>query len=228
MYSINYQLTPLEQSIKDLYQQLCISEPHQLDMIDIASKLNIWLHFADITSTAIERNDVYSIIIDRRLTRQQQWQDFGHELCHVFRHSGNQLMLPNSMVQLQEAQAANFALHFCVPTFMLLNLELPHTEKEIIYVISETFSVEPSFAKRRWERFWEQWNSYQFYQSLSKQQAMLVADSAPVPETNKTVIVDDRPDPLREYLKNMTTRFSSTITKISLMKKNLNLWNTFK
>lgn len=113
MHSINYQLTPLEQSIKDLYQSLSISEPHQLDMIDIASKLSIWLHFADITNMVIERNGVYSIIIDRRLTRQQQWQDFGHELFHMLRHPENKLMLSTSIVQLQEAQATNFAFHFC-------------------------------------------------------------------------------------------------------------------
>jgi len=76
------------------------------------------------------------------------------------------MLLPASLVQLQEAQATNFALHFCVPTFMLLELELPHTEKEIVYVLSETFGVEPLFAKRRWDRFKEQWESYRFYKAL--------------------------------------------------------------
>ncbi|WP_083509328.1 ImmA/IrrE family metallo-endopeptidase [Geobacillus zalihae] len=162
----SYQFTPLEQYIRELYEHLAIRSPHQLDMIDIAAKLSVWLHFADIRSTAIGRNGAYSIIIDRRLTRQQQWQEFGHELGHVLRHAGNQMLLPPSLVQLQEAQATNFALHFCVPTFMLLELELPHTEKEIIYVLSETFGVEPLFAKRRWDRFKEQWESYRFYEAL--------------------------------------------------------------
>lgn len=178
-----YHFTPVEQYVCDLYKSLSISNPYQLDMIDIAAKLNIWLHFADIRSTAIERNGVYSIIIDRRLTRQRQWQDFGHELCHVLRHSGNQLILPESMVQLQEAQAVNFAFHFCVPTFMLLELKLPTTEKEIVYMLSETFGVEPLFAKRRWERFMEQWNSYQFYEVLSNH--MQIA------ETTATASSDD-------------------------------------
>ncbi|WP_199426051.1 ImmA/IrrE family metallo-endopeptidase [Thermaerobacillus caldiproteolyticus] len=196
-----YQFTPLEQYIHDLYQHLSIAKPYQLDMIDIASKLNIWLHFADIRSTAIDRNGIYSIIIDRRLTKQQQWQDFGHELCHLLRHSGNQVMLPESMVQLQEAQATNFALHFCVPTFMLLNLELPYTENEIIYFLSETFCVEPIFAKKRWERFEQQWTSYQFYESLSKQTLSLVAESTLSREAREDIIMNDRPDPLLEYLK---------------------------
>ncbi|OQP06811.1 hypothetical protein B1690_05720 [Geobacillus sp. 46C-IIa] len=162
----SYQFTPLEQYIRELYEHLAIRSPHQLDMIDIAAKLNVWLHFADIRSTAIERNGAYSIIIDRRLSRQQQWQEFGHELGHVLRHAGNQMLLPPSLVQLQEAQATNFASHFCVPTFMLLELDLPHTEKEIVYVLSETFGVEPLFAKRRWNRFKEQWESYRFYEAL--------------------------------------------------------------
>ncbi|WP_084279249.1 ImmA/IrrE family metallo-endopeptidase [Anoxybacteroides tepidamans] len=196
-----YQFTPLEQYIQDLYQHLSITEPYQLDMIDIAAKLNIWLHFADIRSTAIDRNGTYSIIIDRRLPRQQQWQDFGHELCHVLRHSGNQIMLPQSMVQLQEAQAANFALHFCAPTFMLLNLELPYTEKEIVYVISETFGVEPFFAKKRWDRFVEQWNSYQFYRAMSEQFSMLVAESTSTSEPGASTIENDGSRPLLDYLK---------------------------
>jgi hypothetical protein len=52
---------------------------------------------------------------------------------------------------------------------MLLNLDLPHTENEIIYFLSEKFCVEPKFAKKRWKRFEQQWTSYQFYESLSKQ-----------------------------------------------------------
>ncbi|WP_149865378.1 ImmA/IrrE family metallo-endopeptidase [Bacillus zhangzhouensis] len=33
-------------------------------------------------------------LINTRLSPQEQWQDFGHELCHALRHEGNQLIMP--------------------------------------------------------------------------------------------------------------------------------------
>jgi Zn-dependent peptidase ImmA (M78 family) len=165
---LHYTYTPLESWIEKLYKHLSISRPDQLNMIDIAAKLQIWLHFENIESTAIDRTGLYSLIIDRRLNPQQQWEDFGHELCHVLRHAGNQMLLPDSMVQLQEYQANNFALQFCVPTFMLLRLPFPSTKREFIAEICSTFNVTEAFAKRRLEHFERQVYSHRFTKYLDK------------------------------------------------------------
>jgi Zn-dependent peptidase ImmA (M78 family) len=165
---LHYTFTPLESCIENLYKHLSICNPEELNMINIAAKLNVWLHFADVPSTAIDRGGLYSLIIDRRLSKEQQWEDFGHELGHILRHAGNQMMLPDSMVQLQEAQAKNFALQFCVPTFMLLRLPFPATKREFIAEICSTFNVTEAFAKRRLEHFERQVYSHRFTQYLDR------------------------------------------------------------
>ncbi|MEH7493597.1 ImmA/IrrE family metallo-endopeptidase [Neobacillus niacini] len=150
---MNYIYTPIEDYVEKLYRHLSINVPEEIDMIDIAAKLNIWLYFENLGSRAIERNGTYTIFIDKRISCQEQWQDFGHELCHALIHSGNQLQLPRDFISFQEYKARNFAFHFCVPTFMLEKLELPKMKKEAIELIAITFNVTRDFAKKRMERW---------------------------------------------------------------------------
>lgn len=164
---LHYTFTPLESWIEKLYNHLSISTPEQLNMIDIAAKLKIWLHFADVESVALDREGLYSLIIDRRLSKQQQWEDFGHELCHLLRHAGNQMMLPDLMVELQEAQANNFALHFCAPTFMLLKRPIPRLKREFIEDVCITFNVTYPFAKKRVEHFENQMTYFHFAEQIN-------------------------------------------------------------
>lgn len=142
-----YTYTPLEDSIKKLYTYFDITQPSQLNMIDMAAKLNIWIHFTDMSSRAIDRNDLQSIVIDRRLSPPEKWLDFGHELCHILRHAGNQLVLPPLFVNMQEYKAHNFMLHFCVPTFMLRRINLPKHSPAAH--VASVFNVTHSIAVER-------------------------------------------------------------------------------
>lgn len=126
-------------------------ETYQLGMLDIAEKLNVWIHLMDMESQAIDRNGLYSIVIDQRLSPAEQWQEFGHELCHVLRHAGNQLNLHIDFIKYQETQAEQFAQNFCIPSFMLSELGLPKTQSEAITLICDTINVTPSFASERLE-----------------------------------------------------------------------------
>ncbi|MBC6971941.1 ImmA/IrrE family metallo-endopeptidase [Bacillus sp. Xin] len=144
-----YYTTQIEDYIKNLYHSLSIFIPEQIDMITITQKLNIWLHFAPFGSRAICRNNLPSIIIDNRNMAYQQWEDFGHELCHILFHVGNQLYIPKLFLDYQGAKANNFKLHFCIPTFMLRTLTLPETRKESIYLIAKTFNVSFHTAEQR-------------------------------------------------------------------------------
>ncbi|WP_242272364.1 ImmA/IrrE family metallo-endopeptidase [Bacillus cereus group sp. BfR-BA-01538] len=144
-----YYTTQTEDYIEKLYKSLSIFIPEQLNMITIAQNLNIWLHFAPFGSRAIYRKDLPSIVIDNRKVSHHQWEDFGHELCHILFHVGNQLYVPKMFLDYQEAKARNFMLHFCIPTFMLRKLDLPETKKEAIYFISKTFNVSFKVAKQR-------------------------------------------------------------------------------
>ncbi|OFD61470.1 ImmA/IrrE family metallo-endopeptidase [Bacillus mycoides] len=145
----HYYTTQIEDYIEKLYHSLSIFVPEQIDMIMIAQKLNIWLHFAPFGSRAICRDDLSSIIIDNRNMSYQQWEDFGHEVCHVLFHVGNQLYVPKLFLDYQEAKANNFMLHFCIPTFMLRTLDLPETRNESIQLIAQTFNVSFHIAERR-------------------------------------------------------------------------------
>ncbi|OAH60915.1 hypothetical protein AWH49_14685 [Domibacillus aminovorans] len=54
---------------------------------------------------------------------------------------------------MQEWQANSFALHFCIPTFMLEKLELTDHKQAAIAIIAQTLSVEYGFAEERLERW---------------------------------------------------------------------------
>lgn len=165
MYS--YRFTPLEQSIRDLYRAMQIEEPFELEPEPIAARLGIWIHYAPFSSRAVDRAGLKTIVLDSRLTKQEQWQDFGHELCHLLHHAGNQLAMGESFIRFQETKAANFAYHFCIPTFMLLRTELPRLESEAVACIASTFGVEPEFARERLKRHRRQLTSNYLAEKLT-------------------------------------------------------------
>ena len=56
--------------------------------------------------------------------------------------------MPTTFINLQEWQAKQFAYHFCVPTFMLDDLE-----EVTVYEIMNQFNVDEEFAVRRLEMY---------------------------------------------------------------------------
>jgi Zn-dependent peptidase ImmA (M78 family) len=154
--NLEYTYTPLEEFVKNLYSLLSISTPKEISMDDIAEQLKIKLYFYDDGSTAVGNR----IFIDEKLSKPRQWEDFGHELCHVLRHHGNQLLMQkNDLLQsfrrLQESQSDNFMYQFCVPSFMLLNYKIANflDVKAGIPFIVENFNVTEEFAEERLKRF---------------------------------------------------------------------------
>jgi Zn-dependent peptidase ImmA (M78 family) len=168
LWKLNYSYTPLEEYIKDLYHELSIFVPGQIDMLDICKKLNINLDFdSSIGSVAYERKNTLNMIINTYQTSQQQWQDFGHELCHLLKHGGSQRKLNKMFILRQEFQANNFMYHFCVPTFMLLNYDINNyfNIKDGIPFITQTFNVSQEFAEQRLSHF-----KNQLYQAKSDEE----------------------------------------------------------
>ncbi|MGG3803120.1 ImmA/IrrE family metallo-endopeptidase [Metabacillus fastidiosus] len=164
---MNYQLTQLEGNIKNLYINLGIELPYEIDIYHIANELDIWIYFHPYESEIFKRNGLYSMFLDERLSTQEQWQDFGHELGHIIRHIGNQHKLALPFRSLQENQANNFMYHFCVPTFMLLNYEINNfiNINDGIKFISKTFHVTEEFAQKRLIQF-----KNQIYQAKSDEE----------------------------------------------------------
>lgn len=148
---MKYNFTHLEDWVKKFYNGLGIYHPHQIDYQDIADRLGIEVHLENITSRCLGED----IILDKRLSPEEQYQDFGHELGHALRHEGNQLFMSQSFLTLQENQAKTFMYNFCVPTFMLLNYEITNYINiyDGISFVIEKFKVTESFAEERLVQF---------------------------------------------------------------------------
>jgi Zn-dependent peptidase ImmA (M78 family) len=149
---MNYRSSLLEDWIKNFYYSIDIYHAHQLDFLDIAARLGLVVSFEEMSSRFYDGE----IIIEDRLSSQEQWQDFAHELCHVLRHAGNQIYMPKMFLELQENQAIYFAYHFCIPTFMLLKLEMPNHRNQAIYYLANTFNVTNKFASQRFDQYQNQ------------------------------------------------------------------------
>lgn len=127
-----------------------MTAPLHIDMQLIAKELDIWIHFEDTHSMMLKRDGMYSIVLNQKKSPEEQWQDFAHELCHVLKHTGNHFHMNKLFRELQEFQANHFMYHFCVPTFMLLNMELPQRRSHAVILIAAAFRVTASFAEKGW------------------------------------------------------------------------------
>ncbi len=89
------------------------------------------------------------INIDARLTEQEQREQFFHELCHILRHCGSQLIMPKAFRELQEWDAKRFTKYAAIPFHMLhlFNLKSDYLVNEI----SESFQVYEDLANDRME-----------------------------------------------------------------------------
>lgn len=139
----------IEEYITQFLSRLGVFYPHQLNAEDVASRLGLGMYYLPFESMFIDGN----FFIDIRKNDAEQWQDFGHELCHALWHAGDQAIIPLSMRDYQEWKAENFAQHLCIPTFMLDRLEMPNTDKRAIWLIVETFGVTWEFAEKRLRQY---------------------------------------------------------------------------
>ena len=139
--------THLEDYIYHLYKKMEINNPEKIDMHLIAEKLNIRIVYG--STVFCYRN----YIMLKHSCARQQWQSFGHELAHVLLHSGNQMDMYPMYREYQEWRADLFALHFCIPTFMLEKLNLPSTRNEAISMIANEFGVSLKFAEVRLDKW---------------------------------------------------------------------------
>ncbi|MGE7621740.1 ImmA/IrrE family metallo-endopeptidase [Viridibacillus sp. NPDC096237] len=140
-----YCYTHLEDYIQNLYLSIGITKLKQLNLVTISKRLKFRVIYAPIKS--MRNGNV--IWIDNRIPVEQQWQEFGHELCHVLLHSGNQLGVSTSFREYQEWKANGFAYHLCIPTFMLDQITLEQDYYKAIEQIQALFKVEEDFAKKR-------------------------------------------------------------------------------
>lgn len=146
-FKLKYVYTHADDYVKKLYETINIECPSQLCADTITRRLGMSTVYLPVEATRVGK----VIYLDERLPQTIQWQQFGHELCHVLWHQDNQLHLAQSFIDLQENQANNFAYYACIPTPMLMGMELPETFGEAVHRVSTTFKVTPEFASKRLE-----------------------------------------------------------------------------
>lgn len=134
--------------IKRLYEAIYINDPYQLCIDKICNRLQLEINYWKFTSAIVELKGKYKVFINENLNLQQQWQDFGHEMKHYFFDGGSQLYLTDQFLGYQETKADYFAYHFCVPTFMLMNIK-----GVTVNDVMNLFNVEFDFALRRLEMY---------------------------------------------------------------------------
>ncbi|WP_068782012.1 ImmA/IrrE family metallo-endopeptidase [Paenibacillus sp. GM2] len=150
----HYRMTILEEFIEHTYVSAGITSPDQITIDELSTRLNVWVHYAEIGSRALEAvSGMYSMFIDSRLPKGQQRLDFLHELCHLLRHAGNQMTMPESYTQMQELEAEQFVLYAAMPSSMVFQLTpIMPTMVDAIPCLVDVFDVPPALAVKRIEQ----------------------------------------------------------------------------
>lgn len=141
-----YPFTYLETYIEELYFYYEISKRPSID--DVARKLDLRVIFNCPTSYI--RNE---IILIETGTPEEEWEHFAHELGHYFRDNGSRQLLPLQYEHYIEHRAENFMYHFCVPSFLLVQEDLPFCRTEAIHTIMKRYGVTKAFAKKRLDMY---------------------------------------------------------------------------
>lgn len=147
---MTYLMTNLEKNIESLYKSIGMPEPG-VSIDELAERLGVELIYGSLSFSADG-----IICIDRSLSNKKAREVFAHELCHSLYHVGNQLNMYELFREYQEYKAENFAMHFCIPTFMLLKIKLPKYKNIAAGYIAEIFDVTNEFALKRLEHYHSQ------------------------------------------------------------------------
>ncbi|PCK22747.1 hypothetical protein CEY02_03250 [Bacillus pumilus] len=150
---MEYVKSHLEEWIEDLYKSINIEHSHQINFEQIAASLGVNIRFSPQKSFGFRALGRYVIVLDSRKEHHEQWLEFAHELCHIYRHENDLRVMPETWNEYNERQARYFAYHFCVPSFMLRKLKMPSLKGEAIKLISDNFNVTYAFAALRLEMY---------------------------------------------------------------------------
>lgn len=141
----------LEDKIQKLYMTILhIERPDQLNIDYIASQLGIEVCYWEEASQALILHNTAYIFLKKSMN---VWEDFCHELAHVLYHAGDQMLLHKLFVDYQEMRANSFALHAAVPSYLLLQMDLPSNYFAAVRVIQDTFNISLHFACTRLNHF---------------------------------------------------------------------------
>ncbi|CQR58453.1 ImmA/IrrE family metallo-endopeptidase [Paenibacillus riograndensis] len=150
---IHYKKTHLEHFVEQIYIDHHIQIPEDITIEKLSTELNIYVEYAPIRSRAYESNSgIRCILLDNRITPMKQRFEFLHELCHILRHAGNQMVLPSPFIKAQEEDAEKFLLYATMPFFMIQPGALSDEYDVAIHQLSSIFGVSKDMAKKRFDQ----------------------------------------------------------------------------
>ncbi|PAF15919.1 hypothetical protein CHH51_18090 [Terribacillus saccharophilus] len=150
---MNYCFSQIEEDVKSIYKKLGFKDPADIDMMEVARYFDVWIHLWPGESKNSNILGFKSIYINQDLNYRQMWTTFAHELRHALVHTGNQNKMHYLFREYQELDANRFMYHFCMPTFMLLQIDPLPTFKETVFYLANLFKVDYRFAEKRYIDF---------------------------------------------------------------------------
>ncbi|MDX8046632.1 ImmA/IrrE family metallo-endopeptidase [Gracilibacillus sp. S3-1-1] len=142
-----YKPFDLEKWIANHYLKKGITTPSLMDIRKIAISFDIQLGFREKRSYSFTYGKSKIISIDSRLTLEEQREQFFHELCHILRHCGSQLVMPKAFHDLQEWDAKRFTRYAAIPFNMLKLFDLK--SEYIVDDMAQSFNVGTKVVKER-------------------------------------------------------------------------------
>ncbi|WLR52425.1 ImmA/IrrE family metallo-endopeptidase [Bacillus tianshenii] len=139
--------TLLEEWVTKLYKTIGINHPEDLDETYICRKLNIYLKYKNMESHYLVTGRYQEITINAALPLHQKREAFYHELCHILRHTGNQITMPDMLRVLQERDARHFVRYAALPYHLIVNYDIYATDATVH--LSNVFGVTEELCQER-------------------------------------------------------------------------------
>lgn len=147
---LNYTTTALEDWITQRYSRLHIKTAIDIDIKRIARYYDIYIHYKPLPA----RYDIFgryrAIVLDSRVSLEEQREQFFHELCHILRHVGHQSMMPSAFRELQEWDANRFMMYAALPYYLIRKYDFNNSY--LIHDLANDFKVREDLCKKRLEQ----------------------------------------------------------------------------
>src|SRR5690625_1424019 len=137
----------IEEDISLFYKSKGFHYPHDLNEQDIAESLGVTLIYSNRPTYAYVDHDIKLINIENELPTIIRREHFFHEVCHVVRHSGSQLLMHEAFVDYQEMDSSRFIRYASLPYHMII--EYDFTDPFLIQNLSVDFNVNPALCFER-------------------------------------------------------------------------------
>lgn len=148
-----YYPTHLENWVCTNYLRHQVLSPEDLHLDNLCYSYRIFIKKFPKQSTSWTMGNYKEVILNSTIDIKEQREDFYHEMCHLLRHAGHQMMMPKAFRELQEWDANNFVRYAAIPIHMLR--EFDFYDENIIEILSDRFQVTEKLCQERLEKIFQ-------------------------------------------------------------------------